>query len=262
MKAKKTYAKGGPITPDPKKKMMTADEKFNAAARSREAENLTEMRNALKEEGKEAVAKFDKELKAKGYKVISRNVKKMPGGGMMPKYKDGGKMYLKGGQVKLDKNKDGKISGEDFKMMKKYQVGGVTPKDKMIEDEIKATRVVSAAVPNRQDLEAAYKATQQTGADGTVSFEDFLKKGVDDADIRKIKNSAYSMATARQKAQDKAKTPAQRSAGQKSRLQTGESIGSSVRPGSGQGEIDADESNRARVDGVMEEMLRKMGYKR
>jgi hypothetical protein len=28
--------------------------------------------------------------------------------------------YLKGGQVeKLDKNKDGKISGEDFKMMAK-----------------------------------------------------------------------------------------------------------------------------------------------
>ena len=26
---------------------------------------------------------------------------------------------LKGGQKKLDKNKDGKISGEDFKMMKK-----------------------------------------------------------------------------------------------------------------------------------------------
>ena len=30
-----------------------------------------------------------------------------------------GKKYLKGGQVKLDKNKDGKISGADFKMMKK-----------------------------------------------------------------------------------------------------------------------------------------------
>jgi len=39
----------------------------------------------------------------------------------------GGKMYLKGGQVKLDKNKDGKITGEDFKMMKakkKYNKGG------------------------------------------------------------------------------------------------------------------------------------------
>ena len=38
------------------------------------------------------------------------------------------KKYLKGGQVKLDANKDGKISGEDFSMlrkgMKKYQKGG------------------------------------------------------------------------------------------------------------------------------------------
>ena len=90
MKAKKTYAKGGPVTPGPKKKPMTADQKFNAAARSREAENLTEMRNALKPEGKEAVAKFDKELKAKGYKVIQRPVKKMKSGGMMAKYKEGG----------------------------------------------------------------------------------------------------------------------------------------------------------------------------
>jgi len=39
--------------------------------------------------------------------------------------------YLKGGQVKLDKNKDGKISGEDFKMMMSgskmgYAKGGKT----------------------------------------------------------------------------------------------------------------------------------------
>jgi len=135
-------------------------------------------------------------------------------------------------------------------------------KNKMIEDEIKATRVVSSAVPNRQDLEAAYKASFKSGADGTVSFEDFLKKGVDAGDIRKIKNSAEAMAVARQKAQDKAKTPAQRSAVQKSRLQTGESMGSSVRPGSSQGEVDAGESNRDAVDSVMDEMLRKMGYKR
>jgi len=39
-------------------------------------------------------------------------------------------MYLKGGQVKLDKNKDGKISGEDFKMMKKYEMGGKMPGEK------------------------------------------------------------------------------------------------------------------------------------
>jgi hypothetical protein len=41
------------------------------------------------------------------------------------------KKYLKGGQVKLDANKDGKISGKDFSMlrkgMKKYQKGGKAP---------------------------------------------------------------------------------------------------------------------------------------
>jgi hypothetical protein len=49
------------------------------------------------------------------------------------------KKYLKGGQVKLDANKDGKISGKDFKMLRgrkemksggkvvKYQEGGSNP---------------------------------------------------------------------------------------------------------------------------------------
>ena len=36
------------------------------------------------------------------------------------------KKYLKGGQVKLDMNKDGKLSGADFKMLgnKKMMMGG------------------------------------------------------------------------------------------------------------------------------------------
>ena len=36
-------------------------------------------------------------------------------------YRYGGKMkkYLSGGQVKIDKNKDGKISAIDFKLLKK-----------------------------------------------------------------------------------------------------------------------------------------------
>jgi hypothetical protein len=136
MKPKMTvYQMGGkmPIVPDPKKKKLSAaDQKFNKSAKAREAENLTEMRNALKAEGPEELAKFDKELKAKGFKVVKKPVKKMMGGGKMnvdgyyemggkmPKYGKGGMMkYLKGGQVKLDKNKDGKISGEDFKMMAK-----------------------------------------------------------------------------------------------------------------------------------------------
>jgi hypothetical protein len=52
----------------------------------------------------------------------SASVKKMAGGGKMDMmYGMGGKMkkYLMGGQVKLDKNKDGKISAIDFKMLKK-----------------------------------------------------------------------------------------------------------------------------------------------
>jgi hypothetical protein len=50
----------------------------------------------------------------------SAPVKKMTGGGKMD-YGMGGKMkkYLMGGQVKIDKNKDGKISAIDFKMLKK-----------------------------------------------------------------------------------------------------------------------------------------------
>jgi hypothetical protein len=45
------------------------------------------------------------------------------------KMSTGGDTMLKGGQKKLDKNKDGKISGEDFKMMKKVS-GGAAIKGK------------------------------------------------------------------------------------------------------------------------------------
>jgi hypothetical protein len=65
----------------------------------------------------------------------------MKKGGMMKKkgYAMGG--ALKGGQKKLDRNKDGKISGDDFKMMKKkgggmmkkkgYAMGGMMKKKGM-----------------------------------------------------------------------------------------------------------------------------------
>lgn len=45
----------------------------------------------------------------------------------MRAYKYGGKQYLSGGQTKLDKNNDGKISGEDFELLRKlkeYMNGG------------------------------------------------------------------------------------------------------------------------------------------
>jgi len=85
MKAKMTvYQNGGkaPIVPDPKKKKpMTADQKFNAAAKAREMENLTEMRNQLKASDPDALPAFDRELKAKGMMVTKKPVKKYAGGG-------------------------------------------------------------------------------------------------------------------------------------------------------------------------------------
>ena len=45
-----------------------------------------------------------------------RMTTKLKNGKKRKMYKDG---KLVGGQVKLDKNKDGKISGEDFKKLKK-----------------------------------------------------------------------------------------------------------------------------------------------
>jgi len=85
----------------------------------------------------------DKIITKKEYDLImdSRKALGKNMGGMMKKksmgYNKGG---LKGGQSKLDKNKDGKISGADFKMMNKggmskkgksgYMYGGMTKKKK------------------------------------------------------------------------------------------------------------------------------------
>lgn len=91
------YKNGGkaPIDPDPKRKLSPMAQKLERAqaaktektfmsnARAQEARNLTEMRNALKAEGPAAVAKLDKEIKAKGFKVVQRPVKKMAQGGKL-----------------------------------------------------------------------------------------------------------------------------------------------------------------------------------
>ena len=113
MKPKMTVCQmGGKMPIDPKKKLSPADQKFNAAARSREAENLTEMRNALKAEGPEELAKFDKELKAKGFKVVKKPVAK--------KYAGGGKMNVAGAT-----NEDEyKYLGYGKGGMMKYMKGG------------------------------------------------------------------------------------------------------------------------------------------
>ena len=78
------------------------------------------------------------------------------------KYGKGGMMkYLKGGQVKLDANKDGKLSSEDFKMLRggkkmksggkvvKYKDGGLTVAQK------KAKKAAEAA--KKQELQDKFR---------------------------------------------------------------------------------------------------------
>ena len=58
--------------------------------------------------------------------------KKMMGGGMTPMkpmknmgYGGGMDKKLVGGQVKMDKNKNGKLDSQDFKMMREMKPGGM-----------------------------------------------------------------------------------------------------------------------------------------
>ena len=134
MKAKMTvYQEGGKMPVGTKKKMTDME-----IAKANRMQMLTEERNTIRKFDPKALPAFDRGLKAQGFMVKKKPaakpaaaaVKKMMGGGKMDDmYAKGGKMeygmggkmknYLMGGQVKLDKNKDGKISAIDFKMLKK-----------------------------------------------------------------------------------------------------------------------------------------------
>lgn len=118
MKAKMTVYQNGGKPPVGTKKKMTDME----IAKANRMQMLTEERNTIRKNDPDALAAFDRGLKAQGFMVNKKPaVKKMMGGGKMDTYGMGGKMkkYLMGGQVKIDKNKDGKISAIDFKMLKK-----------------------------------------------------------------------------------------------------------------------------------------------
>ena len=131
MKAKMTvYQEGGKMPIGTKKKMTDME-----IAKANRMQMLTEERNTIRKNDPDALAAFDRGLKAQGFMVnkkpVAAAVKKMMGGGKMDMtYSKGGKMdtygmggkmkkYLMGGQVKIDKNKDGKISAIDFKLLKK-----------------------------------------------------------------------------------------------------------------------------------------------
>lgn len=110
MKAKK-YAKGGPITPDPKKKAPVGGvaQRTKAEETAFEERRIEGMRESLREgEGLKALQDYDKELAAKGYSFpngSSIKVKKYEAGGMVggdpkktPKYAKAEDYYMNEGQ--------------------------------------------------------------------------------------------------------------------------------------------------------------------
>jgi hypothetical protein len=106
------YLKGGKVG---NKVKRLENREANLVARGSKAVDEGRERKADRLLGKAARVE-NRVIKAKE----SAPAKKMAGGGKMD-YGMGGKMkkYLMGGQVKLDKNKDGKITAIDFKMLKK-----------------------------------------------------------------------------------------------------------------------------------------------
>lgn len=98
------YKKGG--------KVNTLSSKKEAAAKFK--------KRALEFRGEKPKGYSEKPKKIEGPTLEERQAERKAARKAMSKYKMGGKLkkYLKGGQAKLDANKDGKISGEDFKMLR------------------------------------------------------------------------------------------------------------------------------------------------
>lgn len=144
MKAKKKmYKEGGKVT---KKMVDDADYKMKNELNSTAKEISETLKRgyrkvngfprplsaAQKKSLEQEMVRIQKKLgKSPSYRDVGTSIPSGPApmeddamfyrGGKMMKYMKGGKImkYLKGGQVKLDANKDGKISGEDFMILRK-----------------------------------------------------------------------------------------------------------------------------------------------
>ena len=133
-------------------KLGTAKRKADALKRKKEMDSLekklkgivSSLKNPEKKKLTAAETRLinNKNQPLSTFQMLIKQIKNMAKsnmnmGGMMSKKKMG---YLSGGQTKLDKNKDGKISGADFKMMNRggmskkgksgYMYGGMTKKKK------------------------------------------------------------------------------------------------------------------------------------
>lgn len=120
----KKYKDGGKVT----KKMV---DKMDSKMRNEQNATATQLFKELKQ-GYKMVDGFPRPLtaaqKKDNEKELARTQEKLKKptsykyvGTKVPSYSKGGKMmkYLKGGQVKLDANKDGQITGADFMMLRK-----------------------------------------------------------------------------------------------------------------------------------------------
>lgn len=167
----KMYQNGGPVKA--KKKMMGPE-------KEPEEDLLTEKLEKLgnsKEEKEQEKAYLERRKRADlEYRIaIKEGATPEQAAKIAEKYMSmGGKMYLKGGQVKLDKNKDGKITGKDFKMMKakkkKYADGGkVSPKevlDTMTKNRLmQALKDAGVGVPTGSGVQGGRK---ETAADAKI----------------------------------------------------------------------------------------------
>lgn len=108
---KKSYSKGGDVDP-PQKKPVYGPPKPPGYKEPTEKERE-------ESRGEAEYLKRRKEADRAYRQAIKEGATEAQAVKIAEKYlSQGGKMYLTGGQVKLDANKDGKISGSDFKMLR------------------------------------------------------------------------------------------------------------------------------------------------
>ena len=98
-------------------------------------------------------------------------------------------MALTGKQYKLDKNKDGKISGEDFKMLRKMEMGGATDIAQAILGE--AGKTISDADRERIDrivgqIKSGGRFNSQTSNKFLMDLLGESGKTISDADRERI----------------------------------------------------------------------------
>ena len=97
------------------------------------------------------------------------------------------KKYLKGGQVKLDANKDGKISGADFSMLrkglKKYQSGGKAP-----EGQSKEERMYLEIRKDAERMEKEMKRQGMSQAEINKKLDAYMEKAMSQAQYSKKKS--------------------------------------------------------------------------